>query len=71
MGTSVALSADARILAIGSPGDINNDESKGYVNVYRDDDDSGNWVQLGQTLHGNATGDLFGWAEDITADGTL
>jgi hypothetical protein len=71
MGNSVALSANARILAIGSPGAYNKDEKRGYVKVFRaDDDDSGNWTQLGQTVHGNATGDLFGWAVDITADGS-
>jgi hypothetical protein len=68
MGTSVALSADAITLVVGAPG--NWYEKKGYARVFRSDDDGGNWMQLGQTMHGNATGDLFGWAVDITADGS-
>jgi hypothetical protein len=65
-GTSVALSADASILAIGAPGYIDN---IGFVKVFRVDDDGGNWVQLGQTIFGDNAYDDFGISVDISPDG--
>ena len=53
LGTSVALSADAKTLVIGAPGL----DREGYVKVYRMTDDGVNRTQLGQTIYGNATGD--------------
>ncbi len=64
----MALSADARTLVVGAPGWSTGD-SEGYVKVYRADEDGGNRVQLGQTIYGNAPGDVFGKSVDITADG--
>ncbi|KAL3811595.1 hypothetical protein ACHAXA_002723 [Cyclostephanos tholiformis] len=69
LGTSVAFSADASTIVIGAKGSIDNDPKTGHVKVYRSNDDSGNRVQLGQTIYGNATGDLTGFSVDITADG--
>ncbi len=66
LGSSVALSSDASILAMGAP-DYNN--NMGYVKIYRTEDDGGSRVQLGQTIYGNATDDEFGSSVDITADG--
>lgn len=67
----MALSADARTLVIGAPGYDSNTDRKGYVKVYRADEDGGNRVQLGKTIYKNATGDLFGWSVDITSDGNF
>ncbi len=58
-GASVALSADATIMAIGGS-EWNDSDGKGYVKVYRTDDDGGNRAQLGQTIYGDATFDTFG-----------
>ena len=63
LGSLVAQSADASIMAIAAPGYEND---MGYVKVYRTD---GNRVQLGQTIYGDAVGDFFGGSIDITADG--
>ncbi len=71
LGISVALSADARTLVIGAPGFYSSTDRKGYAKVYRADEDGGNRVQLGQTIYGNATGDLLGWSVDITAEGNI
>jgi len=68
LGTSVALSADAKTLVAGAP--YSNDDT-GYVKVYRMTDDGGNRTQLGQTIHGNATGDRFGNSVDVTAQGNV
>jgi hypothetical protein len=64
LGRSVALSADANIIAIGAP---YNNASKGHVKVYNDD--SGHRAQFGQTIYGDATDDTFGKSVDITPDG--
>jgi len=70
LGTSVALSADAKTLVIGAPGDYyDNTDREGYVKVYQID--GGSRTQLGQTIYGNATGDRFGYSVDVTAQGNL
>jgi hypothetical protein len=69
LGQSVALSADARTLVVGAPGDKYNTDRKGYVKVYRAGEDG--WKWNGQTIYGNAIGELFGWSVDITAEGNI
>ena len=71
LGTSVALSADAKTLVVGAPGYYDNTDREGYVKVYRTTDDGGNRTQLGQTIYGNATGDRFGLSVDVTAQGNV
>ena len=71
LGTSVSLSADAKTLVVGAPGYYDNTDREGYVKVYRTTDDGGSRTQLGQTIYGNATGDLFGWSVDVTAQGNV
>jgi hypothetical protein len=69
LGNSVAVSADVKTIVIGAPG-LNADDSKrGYVKVFRISDDSGNRIQLGQTIYGDMTVDQFGQSVDITASG--
>ena len=71
-GTSVALSADAKTLVAGAPGYYENTDREGYVKVYRmTDDGGGTRTQLGQTIYGNATIDLFGWSVDVTPEGNV
>jgi hypothetical protein len=69
LGAAVAVSADARTIAIGAPGHYEDDSKTGYVKVYRTIDGSGNRVKLGDTIYGDATGDRSGKSVDITADG--
>ncbi len=68
MGTSVALSADAKTIVAGAPYSNNN---TGYVVVYTTGEDGGSWTQLGQTIYGIRTGDTFGDSVDISSDGKL
>ena len=70
LGHSVALSADAKTLVVGAPGLWGNSDREGHVEVYRYDEDGGNWTQLGQTIYGVGLGDSFGWSVDISADGS-
>ena len=70
LGSSVALSADARTIAIRAPGNYLLDSERGYVKVYRTiGNDGEDRVQLGQTICEDAPGDQFGQSVDIAADG--
>ncbi len=70
IGTSVSLSADGSIVAIGSAviGDYNGDAS-GQVTVYRYDDEESSWVRLGQSMYGYIAGDWFGQSVSLSLDG--
>lgn len=64
-GTSVSLSANGDIVAIGSMyhgGDI------GHVRIYQNVADT--WVQIGADIDGEAAGDLSGWSVSLSADGS-
>jgi hypothetical protein len=64
-GWSVSLSADGTRVAIGAP---YNDGTRGQTRIY---DLSGNtWVQVGQDIDGEATGDESGYSVSLSADGT-
>jgi hypothetical protein len=71
LGTSVTLSADAKTLVVGAPGEYGNTDTEGYVKVYRMTDDGGSRTQLGQTIYGKVTGDLLGDSVDVTAQGNV
>ena len=68
-GSSVAVSADARTIAIGAAPWYADDSKKGYIRVYRTSAASGNMMQLGQTIYGDAGDWSFGYSVDIAADG--
>jgi len=61
-GTSVSLSEDGTVVAIGAPGN-----DGGYVKVfsYQGND----WVQIGENIEGEATFDLSGASISISANG--
>ena len=66
----MALSADARTLVVGAPGHYDNTDRKGYVKENRAEEDGEiHMKQLGQTIYGDATGDLFGRSLDVTVEG--
>jgi hypothetical protein len=67
MGISVAISADARFLAVGA--NQGNSTRQGYVQVFSVDD--GGRTQLGTNILGENDGDLFGDSLDISDDGTI
>ena len=65
-GTSVSLSADGKILAIGAE---NSNSSKGLVSIYKND--NGEWVQIGETIHGQHDWAYFGDALSLSSDGSI
>jgi hypothetical protein len=63
-GTSVSLSSDGSIVAIGGPF-----AESGYVGIYQNI--SGTWTQIGQNILGESTGDWFGRSVSISSDGSM
>lgn len=63
-GSSVALSADGRTLAVGA---TQTTTSTGYVKVFRLS--SGSWQQIGLTMSGTSSPDQFGYSVALSADG--
>ncbi|MFD2725813.1 T9SS type A sorting domain-containing protein [Hyunsoonleella rubra] len=69
-GTSVSLSYDGSILAVGAPGnDGINGENSGHVRVYQNM--SGTWTQIGNDIDGEAEGDLSGTSVSLSSDGSI
>jgi len=62
-GNSVSLSSDGNILAIGAPFTF----TRGSVTIYQNQ--SGNWIQIGNTLNGINTNDIFGKSISLSSDG--
>jgi len=61
-GQSIAINDAGTRLIIGAPGG-------NYVKVFEKNTFADPWTQLGQTLNGDANGDLFGTSVDINASG--
>jgi len=81
-GTSLALSEDATILAVGSPGndvghdpivslDTEQDPALGSCRVFQYEESRKEWVQLGPDIDGEALFDFFGTAVSLSANGTV
>ena len=68
-GSSVSLSSDGTILAIGAYGNDGNGSNSGHVRVYKYANNS--WTQLGADIDGEAANDVSGWsAVSLSSDGT-
>ena len=70
---SVSLNSDGTIIAVGSKkndGDTVNSD-RGHVQVYTYDSASTQWVQLGQDIDGENTGDKSGHSVSLSSDGTI
>ncbi|WP_238528013.1 T9SS type A sorting domain-containing protein [Aquimarina agarivorans] len=72
-GSSVSLSNDGNILAVGAPGEIDpingNNDTAGELRIFRNEGDI--WTQIGSTLSGAATGNLFGISVSLNQDGSI
>lgn len=68
-GFSVALSFDGDIVAVGAPDNDNNGDNIGYARVFKLL--SGQWVQIGEDIDGEAAGDRSGYAVDLSDDGKI
>lgn len=66
-GTSIALSSDGNIIAIGSIGNDYNGSNSGQVRVYQLNGTK--WNQMGKDLNGEGANDIFGSSVSLSSDG--
>jgi len=69
-GWSVSLSDDGKTLAVGARNNDGNGSYSGHVRVYRMDDSSTSWTQVGEDIDGEASYDNSGYSVSLSADGT-
>ncbi len=68
-GLAMSISADGTIVAIGGLSNDGNGTDSGYTRIYQNQ--SGNWVQIGADIDGEAAGDFSGNAVSLSADGSI
>ena len=68
-GTSVSLSSDGNIVAIGAPLNDGNGDKSGHVRVFKNLSDV--WTQIGEDINGEAAEDISGWSVSISSDGNI
>ncbi len=67
-GDAISLSSDGKIVAIGAIWfDGKNGKNTGHVRIF--ENQSGNWVQLGNDIEGKKTNDLLGSSVSLSSDG--
>ncbi len=69
IGHAVSMNSDGTIIAVSSTQNAFNYEGAGFVKVYIYD--GSEWIQLGEDLVGEETGDLFGQDVSLSADGSV
>ena len=67
LGTSISLSSDGSIVAIGAIED--GFHGNGHVGIYKNI--GGTWTQIGSDINGEAAGDWFGWSVSLSSDGKI
>ena len=69
-GSSVSLSSDGTIVAIGAPNNEGaNGFSSGHVRVY--ENQGGSWTQIGEDIDGERAGDGSGTRVSLSSDGSI
>ncbi|WP_298340835.1 T9SS type A sorting domain-containing protein [uncultured Algibacter sp.] len=68
-GSSVSLSSDGNIVAVGAVFNDGNGNASGHVRIY--ENVSGTWTQIGDDIDGEATGDLSGHSVGLSSDGNI
>lgn len=68
-GSSISISANGNILAIGAPENDGNGDASGHVRIY--ENQGGTWVQIGQDINGEAAFDKSGDAISLNSDGSI
>ncbi|MEQ6124447.1 T9SS type A sorting domain-containing protein [Pseudotenacibaculum sp. MALMAid0570] len=70
-GTSVSLSADGSVLAIGAPLNDLTGSNGGLVRVYRFNNGTSTWEQEGNDILGESSNDQFGHSVSLSDDGSI
>ncbi len=68
-GHSVSLSSDGSIVAIGAYMNDGNGTNAGHVRVY--ENIGGNWIQIGNDIDSEASGDNSGYSVSLSSDGSI
>ncbi|MCP2026403.1 Flp pilus assembly pilin Flp [Flavobacterium sp. HSC-32F16] len=68
-GSSVSLSSDGSVVAIGARYNDGNGKDSGHVRVYKNI--SGVWIQQGADIDGEAFEDYSGWSVSLSSDGSI
>ena len=68
-GSSVSLSSDGSVVAIGARGNDGNGSSAGHVRIYKNI--SGTWTQVGSDIDGEAASDNSGSSVSLSSDGSV
>ncbi|AXB55920.1 T9SS type A sorting domain-containing protein [Flavobacterium fluviale] len=68
-GSSVSLSSDGSVVAIGAPYNAGNGQYSGHVRIYKNV--SGVWIQLGFDIDGKAVGDRSGSSVSLSSNGNV
>lgn len=68
-GSSVDLSADGSMVAVGDQWNSSNGSASGHIRIFEYHGELDTWIQLGQDLNGENAGDKFGMAVTLSADG--
>ncbi len=68
-GSSVSLSSDGSVVAIGARDNHGNGIRAGHVRVYQNI--SGTWTQVGQDIDGEGIQDISGHSVSLSSDGTI
>ncbi len=68
-GSSVSLSSDGKIVAIGAIGNDSNGLTSGHVKIYQNI--SGTWTQMGTNINGESTGDQSGTSVSLSSNGSF
>jgi hypothetical protein len=68
-GISVSISEDGSTVAAGGWGNDSNGENSGHVRVFNWTGSA--WTQLGDTMVGDETGDVFGYCVSLSGNGSL
>jgi hypothetical protein len=66
-GSSVALSSDGTVIAVGAPSNDENGSNAGQVRIF--EEVNGNWFQIGQDINGEAVDDNSGSSISLSAEG--
>lgn len=68
-GTSVSLSSDGSIVAIGAYGNSGNGDESGHVRVYEYSEE--NWQQMGSDIDGEGIEHRSGMSISLSSDGSI
>ncbi|MFZ6052575.1 T9SS type A sorting domain-containing protein [Halocola ammonii] len=69
LGSSVSLSSDGSIVAVGAPANDDNGNASGLVRVYENNEDT--WTQIGDDINGMNELDQSGRSVSLSSDGSI